>query len=82
MSAARLRKTVDTSTYEGRFAARLKELREKAKLTPEQVAEALGVTLKMVYSYEDGSHLPKVAAYPRLAELFKQKKVNALLPEK
>jgi len=49
MSAARPRKEISLETYEGRFAARLKELREKAKLTPEQAAEALGVTQSMIY---------------------------------
>jgi len=78
----RPRKQLDTKTYEGRFAERLKMLREKAKLTPQQVADALGVTLKMVYSYEDGTHAPKVGAYPILADLFGLKRINSLLPEK
>jgi transcriptional regulator with XRE-family HTH domain len=79
--SARPRKEIDLSTYEGRFAARLRELREKAKLSPEQVAEALGVSLAMVYNYEQAIHTPKVSAYPKLAELFKLKTVNSLLPE-
>ena len=80
--SARPRKEIDLSSYEGRFAARLKSLREKAKMTPEQVAEALGVKPRIIYCYEDGTHAPKVGAYPTLAELFKLKKINSLLPEK
>ena len=80
--SARPRKEIDLSTYEGRFAARLKELREKAKLSPEQVAAALGVKLRIIYCYEDGTHAPHVSTYPALAELYKLKKINSLLPEK
>ena len=79
---ARPRKEIDTSTYTGRFAARLKKLRERAGLTHEDVANELGVTLSMVYFYEDGTHVPKVSAYPTLAKLYNLKKINALLPEK
>ena len=78
----RPRKELDTSTYEGRFAARLKMLRQRAGLTVQQVADELGVTLKMVYAYENGTYMPSVAVYPILAKLYNLKKTNALLPEK
>ena len=76
----RTRKEVDTSTFEGRFAVRLKTLREKAKLTPEQAAEAIGVSLKMIYNYEDGAFQPRVSSFPKIAEIYKVKRIKDLLP--
>lgn len=45
------RKEPDLSTYAGRFAARLRTLREKAGLTVEQVASTLGVSYRAVYHF-------------------------------
>ena len=78
--SARPRKTIDTSTYEGRFAARLKELREKAKLTPEQVAEALGMNLSSIYHWESGTRAPNIGDLPAVAKVLKLKKTKDLLP--
>ena len=78
--AARRRKEVDTSTYEGRFAARLKELREKAKLTVEELAEKSGIPDKTLYSWEAATHMPTVVKLPELARALKVK-IRNLLPE-
>jgi len=77
----RPRGEIDTSSYTGRFAERLKFLREKAKLTMEEVAESLGVSISIIYKYEDGSRTPLVADFPRLAELYKVKRFKDLLPD-
>jgi transcriptional regulator with XRE-family HTH domain len=80
MSAARPRKQVDTSTYTGRFAARLKELREKRKLTVEELAEKSGIPDKTLYRWEAATHMPSVDKLPELAKALKIK-VRSLLPE-
>ena len=53
------RKPPNTDTYSGRFATRLRKLREKAGLTLQEVAEALGISYKTVYSWEAGHTEPK-----------------------
>ena len=78
--SARPRKTIDTSTYEGRFAARLKMLREKAKLTPEQAAEEIGVSLATLYDWEAGRVIPSLEKFPKIAVVYKLKKTKDLFP--
>ena len=78
--AARPRKEVSLDTYEGRFAARLKMLREKAKLTPEQVAKELGVSVVAIYHWEAANRTPPLAAFPKFARLYRLKKIGDLLP--
>ncbi len=77
---ARPRKEIDTTTYEGRFAARLKMLREKAKLTVADVAEAVGVSAVAVYQWEQANRTPPIGVFPVFAEIFKLKKIGDLLP--
>lgn len=77
----------DTSTYAGRCAARLRTLREKAGLTPQEVAkkvQAAGIRAsdRAVYRWEIGNSTPPLKAFPILAELYGLKKVNSLLPVK
>ncbi len=79
--SARPRKEIDTTTYEGRFAARLKMLREKAKLTPEEVAEAVGVARSAYFNWEAGSNSPHVKYFPGLASAFGVM-VRTIIPEK
>ncbi len=76
------KKKPDDSTYSGRFAIRLYELRKKAGLSAEQVAEELGVGGNTVLHWEANRRMPPVDTYPILAEIFKLKKVKDLLPEK
>jgi transcriptional regulator with XRE-family HTH domain len=80
-SMSRPRKQIDTSTYEGRFAARLKMLREKAGLTPEAVAEAVGVARSAYFNWEAETNSPHVKYFPALASAFGVS-VRTVLPEK
>ena len=77
----RPRGEIDTSIYTGRFAARLKMLREKTKLTLEDAADSLDVSISTIYKYEDGSRTPLVADFPKIAELYKVRKTKDLLPD-
>ena len=77
----RPRKAVDSSTYEGRFAMRLKQLREKAGLMPEEVAEAVGVDQRTIYRWESGKFDPQIRHLPLLAAKFGIE-VRTLLPKK
>jgi len=78
--SARPRKEIDLSTYEGRFAARLKELREKRKLTVEELAEKSGIPDKTLYRWESAGSAPTIDRFPELAQALKIK-VRNLLPE-
>ena len=74
-------KEVDVSTYSGRFAVRLKTLREKAGLTHEDVAEALGVDPRTIYRWESAKTDPQIKQLPILAEIFCVE-VRTLFPKK
>ena len=76
----------DESTYSGRFAARLRMLREKAGLTVDQVAQAISAdghtaAARAIYNWEQGKTSPPVNAYPPLSRALGLKSVRALLPE-
>ncbi len=75
------RKEPDTKTYSGRFAVRLRTLREKAKLTPEEVAEALGVSVHTVYHWESSRRQPQIIDLPRIAEVLGVSKARLVLPD-
>jgi len=79
---ARPRKEIDTSTYTGRFAARLKMLRERAGLSVEEVSEHVGVTINTVYHWEKAHSFPKCEQLPLIAEVLKLKGVRIIFPEK
>jgi len=76
----RPRKEVDVSTYEGRFAARLKALREKAGLSHEEAAEQIGVSSTTVYHWESGRVIPAVPKFPKISEAYGVGKTRYLLP--
>lgn len=78
-------KAPDESTYSGRFAARLRALREKAGLTGQQAAEAIrqaGYELgeRSYYNWESGKASPPIDAFPVLAKVLKQASPRTLLP--
>ena len=79
---ARPRKAVDTSAYTGRFAVRLKSLREKAGLTIEEFAETVEVKVITVYTWELGTRAPNIADLPKIAESLGLKSIRTLFPEK
>lgn len=78
-------KEPDQSTYAGRFAARLRILREKSKLTVDEMVEAIkqnGYDLKnrTYYAWETGQNEPKLDAFPAIAAALGLKKIRDLLP--
>ncbi len=78
-------KPIDDSTYSGRFAARLRELREKAGLTVEQVAEAMEsngykMAARSFYHWEQAKRDPPLDAFPALAKALGQS-VRNLMPK-
>lgn len=82
--AARPPKHIDTSTYSGRFAERLRTLREKAKLTTDQTAEAISkagftVATRTYYGWEGGTRQPPLDAFPAIANALGQS-IRTLLP--
>ena len=76
----RPRKDVDQNTYAGRFAVRLKMLREKAGWTVEELAEQLGVSDQTVYYWETGRRQPKISDLPKIAQVLGVKRVKDILP--
>ena len=51
---ARPRREIDTSTYSGRFAARLRALRDKKGLTTRELAEQSGIPKGTLEAWECG----------------------------
>ena len=76
----RPRKKIDLDTYEGRFAWRLNALRERAKLSIEEMAEILGVTSQCIYDWEASRRSPKIFDLPKIAKALKMKKAKDVLP--
>lgn len=83
-------KAPDQSTYSGRFAARLRSLREKAGLSVEQVVEAIGKANKSgrkspavtsFYGWEQGATTPHWDLVPAIAKALKVE-IHELLPGK
>jgi len=76
----RIRKPFDTDTYTGRFAVRLKKLREKAGLTVEELAQQSGIPKNTLFNWEGAKRSPSIEQFPQLAEAL-EIKVRTLLPE-
>ena len=79
--SARPRKEVTPDTYSARFALRLKELREKAGLTVDQLAEKSGIPRRTLFSWESATRQPLIGHLPQLAAALRIK-ISKLLPEK
>ncbi len=75
------KKKPDDSTYSGRFAIRLYELRKKAGLSAEQVAEVLGIPSATYYNWEASRNLPSIDKLPELAEILGVE-IRTVLPKK
>jgi len=58
MMTPRVRKEVDTSTFEGKFGARLRMLREKAKMSVEELSDVTGIPNPTLYRWESGDRCP------------------------
>lgn len=76
----RRRKTVDQSTYSGRVAVRLRELRLKKKKSVKEIAKRLGVTIQAYYAYESNSSAIPFDRIPDLCELLRIR-VRDFFPE-
>jgi len=75
------RKEPDTATYSGRFAVRLRTLREKAGLSIAELADITGIHPKSLYDWEAGKPTFRLDVLPDLAEALGVKP-RTLLPEK
>ncbi len=78
-------KPIDDSSYSGRFAIRLRELREKAGLTVDQVVEAMdragySIAARSFYNWEQGRRDTPFDALPALAKALGQN-VRNLMPK-
>ena len=63
------------------FGEKFKSERKKRDMTQQEVAEALGVSRRMITRYENGEEFPRTKdAYKRIAEFF-EVDVNLLLTE-
>lgn len=62
------RKEIDTSTYTGRFAERLRMLREKKKMSVEELSEKSGIPRTTLYDWESDKKIPGIDRLPQLAE--------------
>lgn len=76
----RKRKEIDLNTYEGRFAFRLRVLREGRDMTIEELAEKTGIPVGTLYDWESARYSPTVEKLPILA-LALETSVRMLLPE-
>jgi len=74
------RKEPDGSTYAGRFAIRLKKLREEAKLSVPALVEKTGIPRTTIYNWESGIRTPPFDTLPKLAEALGVT-VRELMPE-
>lgn len=66
--ASRMKKEVDTTTYRGRFAVRLTELRTKAKLSVEELSEKSGIPKGTIYDWESARYAATIDHLLNLAE--------------
>jgi transcriptional regulator with XRE-family HTH domain len=66
----RQRKEVDTSTYSGRFAVRLRALRDKTGMSADAFAEKHGFARTTFYSWESGIRTPSFDELPKIAQAF------------
>lgn len=76
----RQRREVDTTSYSGRLAVRIRELREAKRLTVEQLADKLDVSLFTVYAWESGTRDVTTNRIPALAKALGVKRVEDLFP--
>ena len=77
----RARKEPDITTYSGRFAIRLRRLRETAGLTHEQIAKLVGVTITTCYRWESGENAPKPDLIPSISQALGLQTAQILFPE-
>ena len=74
------RKEPDDKTYSGRFAIRLRKLREKAGLTIPEVSDKTSIPQSTLYNWEAAFNSPPYDILPILAKTFGVK-VRTLMPD-
>lgn len=84
--AAAPKKSADLSTYAGRFAARLRALREKAGKSVETVVAELRdaghpTAARTYYNWELAQTTPPLNVFPALAAALQLKSSRQLLPD-
>lgn len=79
--APKPRKEIDTSTYTGRFAERLRMLREKKKMSVEELSAKTGIPRTTLYNWEQAIRTPPYDTLPKLANALGAS-VRSLMPEK
>ena len=77
---SRQRKEIDSNTYSGKFALRLRGLREKAKLSVEEFSVKSGIPRTTLYNWEQAIRTPPFDTLPTLARALGVK-VRSLMPE-
>lgn len=80
------KKAPDQTTYSGRFAARLRMLREKAGLSVDEAVSKIAkagfeTTRKSIYNWESGIRQPPIDALPSMASAYKLRQVRSILPQ-
>lgn len=65
---SRKRKNIDSDSYAGKVALRLRDLREKKGLSVEQLAENSGIPKQTLYNWEGATRLPSMDKLSVLAE--------------
>jgi transcriptional regulator with XRE-family HTH domain len=76
------RKEPDKTTYIGRFAVRLRTLRERAGYTVPELTEQTGIPEQTIYNWESGHTFPQVEQLLLLANVLGLKSTRTLLPER
>jgi len=80
MARPRKNDKIDPNTYSGRFAERLRMLREKTGMTVEELAEKTGVSKITLYTWENASRSPVNDDLPIVAQALNVN-VRTLLPK-
>jgi transcriptional regulator with XRE-family HTH domain len=57
-------------SFEGDFFMRLLEIRNSKGMTQKQLAERLGVTIRTITNYENGSREPNIKTLIALTQIF------------
>lgn len=75
----------DTSTYSGRVAARIRELRKNRRMERSELHAALAqhgvkVSMPALYAYENGNRPVNPDHYPAFAKALGCKSVRSFLP--
>ena len=74
------RKEPDIKMYSGRFAVRLRKLREKAELTIPDIAAITSIPVQTLYNWERNKATPPIDAFPILAKAYGVE-IRTLLPK-